>query len=103
MQLSDLYRPDGPERVGFVLKDGTVVEVTNVCSEPEEGFEVSAEDLVTYSSDAVATWHTHPGASRNLSIKDYEMFLDWSDLDHYIIGDDGVRRYTVMDGDVYHG
>ena len=59
-----LWAPVGSERVGFILEDGELVEVENVCPEPEEGFEVRGEDLVEYAERAVASWHTHPGGQR---------------------------------------
>ena len=88
------------ERVGFVLRDGTLVEVANHCSDPENGFEVSGEDIIRYTDDAVATWHTHPGETNNLSVGDYQTFLSWPNLRHFIIGTNGIREYYVEDGEV---
>ena len=42
------YLTGDKERVGFVFKSGQIIEVTNVCAEPEKGFMVSAEDLLKY-------------------------------------------------------
>ncbi len=98
-RLLKFYNED-VERVGFVLPHGKIVEVDNIALDPKIGFDVSADDLITYGDDAVATWHTHPGASNNLSTEDMHTFLAWSNLDHYIIGNDGVRKYTVVDGEV---
>ena len=83
------------ERVGFVLKDGEVVEVTNHSETPEVAFRVSMEDIEKYENDAIATWHTHPGSSKNLSVSDFYTFLSWPHLDHYIVGVNGVQRYYV--------
>lgn len=88
------------ERVGFILPDGEVVEVKNVCEDPRNGFQVDAADLLDYALVAVATWHTHPNASKVLTVEDYTGFLNYPDLDHYIIGTDGVAKYVVKDGDV---
>lgn len=96
-----LSKLDGSlERVGFVLKSGEVIEVENKCDNPEEGFDVSGTDIIRYSGDAVATWHTHPNVTANLSMNDYETFLNWSELDHYIIGTDGVVKYIVVEGEL---
>jgi hypothetical protein len=41
---------DGPhERVGFILQDGTVVEIPNISDEPEKSFDVRGEDTVPAS------------------------------------------------------
>lgn len=96
-----LLKYDGDtERVGFVLKTGEIVEVENVCPQPTEGFDVKGEDIVKYYDLAASTWHTHPGASNNLSVNDYQTFLNWPDHTHFIIGNDGVREYRVENGDV---
>lgn len=95
--LLDLLTP-GNERVGFILKTGEIVEVDNVCDEPEDGFDVRGEDLLRYLPIATASWHTHPGTSSNLSVNDYETFLNHPNLDHFIIGDDGITKYVVRDG-----
>lgn len=97
--LIELYDPL-VERVGFILKSGEVIEVQNICEKPEEGFDVSGEDIAKYGLDAIATWHTHPNASNNLSMNDHEMFLNWPELSHYIVGTNGVRCYVVEDGEV---
>jgi proteasome lid subunit RPN8/RPN11 len=88
------------ERVGFVMSDGSIVECKNISEAPEASFEVDAAEMMLYADDAVATWHTHPDTDNNLSVNDYEMFLSWDNLDHYVIGTNGVRKYVVRDGDV---
>lgn len=97
-----------PERCGFVLKTGRVVEVSNVAEDPVTGFRMKPEEVLTFLSKKravpVATWHTHPGASPNLSEMDYAGFLQWPEWQHYIVGvRDGkpsVARYDVLEGDV---
>jgi proteasome lid subunit RPN8/RPN11 len=98
--LPDFYADKGPERVGFILDDGSLVEVENEDPNPEQGFSVCAEDLITFGERAVATWHTHPGASSNLSMLDASAFLCWPDLTHYVIGNDGIKSYAVTNGKV---
>lgn len=97
-ELVKFYSNDGPERGGFVLGDGFVVERPNASPDPQGSFCLSAEDLIKHEAFAVATWHTHPGASANLSGDDYIAFRNWSNLKHYIIGNNGVRCYAVDDG-----
>lgn len=91
---------DGPERVGFILKSGEIVEVENVCSNADEGFEVSGEDLVRYDGQVLASWHTHPGQDSNLSTNDWYGFRNYSEWLHLIIGTDGVTAYRVKQGRV---
>lgn len=97
--LQTLFEGD-KERIGFVLKDGSIVEVENVCEEPTEGFDVKGEDIIKYAPIAAATWHTHPNEDSNLSANDYRTFLNWPELEHYIIGTDGVSKFVVEDGEV---
>lgn len=90
---------DGPERVGFILKSGKIVEVTNVCVDTNEGFEVSGADLIKYQT-AVASWHTHPGKPSTLSAEDHHGFRNYPQWTHFIIGTDGVTSYRVEKGRV---
>lgn len=48
--------------------------------------------------EVVGTFHTHPNASANLSFEDYESFMGYPRLTHYIIGKDGVKVYKVING-----
>lgn len=95
INLKPYYIPKGPESCGFVLLDGSVIEVPNVASNPKENFQVSEEDLQTYESQAVATWHTHPSSSCNLSAPDYLCFLAFPNLQHYIYDGDRLARYSI--------
>lgn len=98
-KLLPLFEGD-KERVGFVLKDGSIVECENIAPEPEDSFDVAGEEIVKYCDDAVATWHTHPGAKSNLSVGDSNTFLLWPDLLHYIVGVDGVTCYAIKNNSV---
>lgn len=87
---------DGPhERVGFLLKDGTLVECRNCAPEPKDTFDVSPEEILQHCDEAIATWHTHPGAGSNLSVGDRETFLLWPNLLHYIVGETDITCYRV--------
>lgn len=48
--------------------------------------------------DTLGSFHTHPGKSGNLSYDDYESFMAYPGLVHYIVGSDGVKAYKVIDG-----
>lgn len=100
-QLNDLkkllkrfYAMEGKERVGFI-GDNKIFEVENRAENPLIGFYVTPQDIITYTEEKKcwATWHTHPGQDCNLSGEDSKMFLQWPDLVHFIIGNDGVKVY----------
>jgi proteasome lid subunit RPN8/RPN11 len=101
--LLKLYVEDAPERVGFVLPDGSLIEVPNVSGDPYNSFDVSAESLLQHAGygSAIGAWHTHPNASSNLSVDDYEGFLNWPKMTHYIVGNDGVSAYIIKEGLVH--
>lgn len=85
------------EACGFVLKDGSLLQVDNVAKNPEENFQVSEEDLDLYEAQAVATWHTHLNGTCNLSVEDYMCFLVFPQLEHYIYDGGRLATYTVQD------
>jgi proteasome lid subunit RPN8/RPN11 len=85
------------ERCGTINPD--IVEQTNLAEDPQNFFQLAMEDL---SPEVVlASWHSHPVTSANLSIEDYRFFQSWPKLFHFIIGVDEVRCYQVLDGIVY--
>lgn len=101
--LETLLQPgDAAERCGFILKDGTIVEIKNVAPQPNEGYEMDPVEMLPHLDDAVATWHTHPDTDPNLSGDDYSGFLSWPDMEHVIIGQRNgqnvVTRYKVEHG-----
>lgn len=98
-----LKADDAKERCGFVLTGGKIVELTNTSPDPENQFRINPADTIAHMKKGVtATWHTHPTSTPNLSGEDYQCFLNWDDLDHYVIGrrDEKVHveRYAVEDG-----
>ena len=96
--LLSYYSKKGPERGGIITRMGPV-ECENVCEDPENGYEMSFEDMDKLDdSDTVGTFHTHPGKSSNLSYEDYESFMAYPILVHYIVGEDGVRSFKVVEG-----
>lgn len=98
--LFRFYNDEGEEACGVVLIDNHIVEVKNVHPEPTKGFEVDPEALVKYDEQMIGTWHTHPGQSSILSQEDLNCFQTWPSLVHYIVGNDGIRKYVVKDGAV---
>ena len=99
--LEKLGEPDTPERGGFVMKDGSLMELENRSTTPNEGAILDMQpDQLALLSDAVATWHTHPGATSNLSVGDNDTFTSWPALLHVIVGTDGPRWYGVKNGAV---
>jgi proteasome lid subunit RPN8/RPN11 len=98
--MDELYLPTGPERCGFVMPDGSLVEVENIAHEPEEGFEMSGEAILEHLETAIGTWHTHPGETANLSMADYRAFLNFPNWRHFIIGADGIMEFYIEDGAV---
>lgn len=97
--FQNLYKNDGPERVGFIA-DGEVVEVTNIHPDPQNFFEVSLEELEQYLDKASAIWHTQPNRTSQLSYEDYLGFINFPEHEHIVIGLDGFRVYKVEDGQV---
>jgi proteasome lid subunit RPN8/RPN11 len=99
-QLQSKYNDQGPERCGFVLTDGEIVETPNVAVDPINGFMIDPFQILEHEERLTATWHTHPNADANLSVDDFIMFKNWPDLDHYVIGRDGTRKFKVNKGTV---
>ena len=101
-KLLKKYNQFGNERIGFVLADGTLVDIKNKHSSPDEGASASSTDLFKYmfsgEFEVIATWHTHPSKPCNLSGEDYRGFLAYPDIAHYIIGEDGLAKFIVEDG-----
>ena len=86
------------ERCGTIDVNHQIVEVENQSKNPEFTFAFMMEDL---ENGAIATWHSHPTTSANLSIDDYRFFQSWPEMLHFIVGIDEVRCYQVHDGIVF--
>lgn len=92
------YQPTGHERGGLILSSGEPHEFPNISSEPEKIFVPDLSTVVDVLPQAVGTWHTHPGASANLSTEDEATFKSWPTFAHAIIGENGIRWYAVAGG-----
>jgi proteasome lid subunit RPN8/RPN11 len=100
-KLQDFYEGLETERCGFVLTDGSIVEVSNVSETPEEAFAVFSDDILPIEDEIIASWHTHPKHTSNLSDADFDAFSNWPSWRHIIIGSDGISCYSVTaSGDV---
>lgn len=96
--LQKLYSNDGEERGGYITSDFKIVEVENIATEKDNNFMFKCDDLEKLeSSDIIATFHTHVKKSSNLSKEDYDSFLNWEKLLHFIIGQDKISCYKVTD------
>ena len=96
-KLKKLYnREDLSERCGIVRTNGDIVEVDNIHSQPDKGFVIPSEVMIT--EGVWGTWHTHPDQTSNLSQEDQFGFMQWPDLHHFVVGVDGVREFAVQDG-----
>lgn len=95
-ELFDLHNPDGPERCGVILEDGTILELDNVHPTPKYAFSMDAAFL--NDSEVAATWHTHPITGPNLSVDDYRSFKMYPDLKHYIVAASEIWCFAVVNG-----
>lgn len=87
------------ELCGFILTDGTIIEVANRSPRPKETFLISQEDIAVYGLDKIQTfWHSHPSNNTNLSAEDYFMFLQYPDHKHRIYSQDGYADYIIRNG-----
>lgn len=99
--LAMLGEPGTPERGGFVMSDGSLMELENLSDKPNDGAALNPTvEQLERLPEARATWHTHPGTTANLSVGDFETFVGWANMLHAIVGTDGVRWYGVKNGAV---
>lgn len=96
-RLRELYS-ETEERGGYITNDGFVIEVENIHPDKTDNFMFSCDDLDKLDSlDVMGTFHTHPNKSSNLSKEDYDAFVNWEKLLHFIIGQDKISCYKVSD------
>lgn len=92
--LLSMYSNSGKERGGYLTEDA-VVECKN--SSEDEGFYIPDYDALEMMCEegVIATFHTHPNMSANLSKEDFSSFQNWGHLLHFIVGNNGVMCYKV--------
>lgn len=95
-KLLTYFQRGGLERCGVVLSTGEVVELENEHSEPQNNFSM---DLALFSENVIATWHTHPHDSPNLSVTDYNTFRSFPKLKHLIVSSKEIWGY-YMENDI---
>lgn len=93
-KLIEKFSTTGIERCG-VIKNGEIIELENSHENPSDNFQFDASILE--EPNVTATWHTHPGGSSNLSCADYVTFNSLPNLNHYVIGTQGVWCFLVKD------
>lgn len=105
-ELKNLYNEE-IETLGVILKGDVIVQLKNIHDNPKEGALMASQDVFDYlysgNFETIATWHTHVNESADLSGEDYSSFLLHPQLDHYIVGNDGVKKYVIKDGMVLNG
>lgn len=87
------YWTPSEERCGIITPEGLISERPNIAEVPEINFEMTEADF----REGIATWHTHPHGSANLSLEDYYLFKSWPSCLHFIIGADRVSCYSMLD------
>ncbi len=97
--LRKLYSPE-IERIGFILDDEEIIELENISTDPALTFVFDPEEFDKHLPRATASWHTHTHADANLSFEDYQFFLSWPKLRHFIISSEAVWSYEVTNGSV---
>ncbi|WGH24513.1 tail protein [Acinetobacter phage EAb13] len=96
--LSKFWSPE-VERCGFILKDGTQVEVPNVHKEPQNFFAIDEAEIEKYKDQIAYFWHSHPSNDINLSLDDYLSFLAYPDHRHRIYNSkDEFAEYYIRRG-----
>jgi proteasome lid subunit RPN8/RPN11 len=95
--LFNLVDPNGEELCGVIMRDGTIKVLENVHPEPRDNFAMDATTLG--DPEVVATWHTHPRSSPNLTVADFRAFRQFPRLRHYIVGLSEIWCYR-MQGDI---
>ena len=87
------------ETCGFILKDGTVIEVANIHPDPTRYFRMSESEIEKHLPEIDIFWHSHPNGNLNLSLSDYFSFTQYPDHKHRIYGfDDKYAEYYVRRG-----
>ena len=97
-KLEDVFKSSEEEVGGYITDKNEVIKCKNTHPNKENNFMFSCEDLDKLEDEStIATFHTHPKKSANLSKEDYNSFLNWEKLLHFIIGQDKINCYKVSE------
>lgn len=97
-QLHRICNESEDEKGGYITKDLVIHEVDNIHPKKNNNFMFSCEDLEKLDrDDVIATFHTHPQKNSNLSKEDYDAFVNWEKLLHFIVGQDKITCYKVSE------
>lgn len=99
-QMQEYWNPT-VERCGLILQSGEIKELKNSSPTPHLDFIILADEYAPYAGETVATWHTHPRTSSNLSTQDYLLFQRQPQWLHLIAARDKVRAYFARDNKVF--
>lgn len=86
------------ELCGFILNDGSTVEVENLATDSKRDFSFNVENL---PNNVIGFWHSHPNNDENLSTEDYIKFLQFPDFIHRIYTKDSFSEYYVRENLVF--
>lgn len=98
-QILSIYKEDGIERGGYVLKN-EVIECENVAQNKLEMFQFDfdvLDKLDENESDVKFLFHTHPNGNSTLSKQDFLAFINYPQFLHLILGKDGISCYKVTE------
>ena len=91
------------EACGFIMCDGSIVEIRNVAVNPQRGFHMDYHDMVEKLSGReefiAGIWHTHPRGTTTPSHTDLnaiKMGAVQSNWDYWIVTADGVHLYEAL-------
>jgi len=91
------------EACGFILGSGRIVEIRNICPNPNRGFNMDPHDVLSklgiqWDSEIVGVWHTHPSGTTHPSKTDQNALFDGSikkDWAYFIATKDEVAQYNT--------
>lgn len=97
-KLKKIQKSSIEEVGGYITNDDKVIKCENIHQDKSNNFMFSCEDLDKLENEStIATFHTHINKSANLSKEDYNAFLNWEKLLHFIVGEDKINCYKVSE------
>lgn len=90
------------EACGFIMRDGSIIEIPNIASDPITSFQMDRrhliEKVVGREDDIMAIWHTHPKGSRVPSYTDLKaisMGAIWPTWTYLIATKDDLSEFNT--------